>query len=356
MLRMPPHALFKMFIAIALAMIAASFLWVYFIYSLGMEAMEGGPPLSSGRVAVRAAVPVFIALLYCAWALLRHAAGLQEAIRAWLRDGRLFRWDNQKRCLSTFNWLVRPHDHSPRKWSSHWAKRYEYRVWVWGAKPALIGLLAVLASSPVLLVSPIIGEVVNLDITSNGVLVVAATVWIAATAAYLAARKTGYLDENDRTPAKRAALRMKKARMAEQCSEETESQPSMSVADTARQLLSNASAHFQARQDEDALLFYRQALRTALGAFQHSQEGELLHLSLLAYRGIAVAALATGRNHEAATAIETGLASAEVGLRQWPDAPPLVEEKSALSTLKAKTGLTGWVYIPDDFSRWISDD
>lgn len=381
MLRLPLRAVLRMFTAIALAMIAAIYLWVYFTYSLAMEAMEGGLPLSSDRVAIRSIIPVFIALFYCVWVFLRHAASSRDSIRSCLREGILFRWDTRQRCLSVFDWLVRPHDQLPREMRSSWAKRYQHSAWVWGAKPALIGLLAVLSASPLLLVSPIVGEIMDLDINLNGVFILAAVLWAAATAAYLTARKTGYLDENDRTPSKRAAIEMKKARasaqrgegiekdsgasitderrqtqMSEQNGGDVDRYPRLSIAETARDLLSKASAHFQAREDEDALLLYRQALRTALGEFQHSQHGELLHLSLLAYRGIAVAALTTGRNGEAAVAIETGIASAELGLRHWPDAPPLLEERSELSTLKEKTGLTGYVYIPEDFSQWISDD
>jgi hypothetical protein len=220
----------------------------------------------------------------------------------------------------------------------------------------LIGLLAVLVSSPVLLVAPIVGDAVGLNLSAKGALICAAVIWAAATVAFLVARTTGYLDENDRTPARRAAFERNKARISAQSNTNSELGPTVSVADTTRDLLSNASAHFQAREDEEALVLYRQALRTAMGAFQYSQEGELLHLALLAYRGIAVSALTTGRNYEAAVAIETGLTQAEVGLRHWPDAPPLLDEKSALSELKVKTGLRGDVYIAEDFGRWISDD
>jgi hypothetical protein len=128
------------------------------------------------------------------------------------------------------------------------------------------------------------------------------------------------------------------------------------VRDRVRDLLARASADFESRQDESALQLYRQALRTAMGAFQQKQEGELLRLGLIAYRGVAVSALVTGRHGEAAIAIETGLATATVGLRHWPDAPPLLEEQSQLSALKEKTGLSGAVYIPEDFSEWVADD
>ena len=130
----------------------------------------------------------------------------------------------------------------------------------------------------------------------------------------------------------------------------------MSTADTVRGMLSKASEHFEAKQDELALRLNREALRTAMGTFQHKQEGELLHLALIAYRGVAVCALVTDRNSEAAIAIETGLANASIGLRHWPDAPPLLEEQSLLASLKQRTGLNGAVYIPDDFSQWVSDD
>jgi hypothetical protein len=77
-------------------------------------------------------------------------------------------------------------------------------VWMWGLKPAFIGLLAVLAASPVLIVSPLVADAFNVDISKTAVVVVACLVWISATAAYLFARRSGVLDERDRLPRRNA--------------------------------------------------------------------------------------------------------------------------------------------------------
>jgi hypothetical protein len=97
-------------------------------------------------------------------------------------------------------------------------------------------------------------------------------------------------------------------------------------------------------------------MTTAMSVFQQRGNGELLHLALIAYRGIAVCAFLTGRNDEGAITLATGLANADVGLRLWPDMPPLLEEQESLLSLKQRTNSDGAVYIPDDFSEWPFDD
>jgi hypothetical protein len=76
-------------------------------------------------------------------------------------------------------------------------------IWMWGLKPAALGLLAVLAASPILVVLPIIADAFNVDISKTGVILMTCLVWASATTAYLFARLSGVLDERDRLPGTR---------------------------------------------------------------------------------------------------------------------------------------------------------
>ena len=82
-------------------------------------------------------------------------------------------------------------------------------VWMWGLKPGFIGLLAVLAASPVLIVSPLVADAFNVDISKTAIVVVACLVWMSATAAYLFARRSGVLDERDRLPRRKTHPKIK---------------------------------------------------------------------------------------------------------------------------------------------------
>lgn len=356
MLGLPLHATWKILIAAIAGCLSSIYLWVYLLYRFGLEAHERGVELPTSKVNLLAAIPAAIALVYIGYVLLRHSPVVQVAVREWLRNGRLFKFDKRRRLLLIFENTIQAAESREQRRRAMKASILRHPGWLWGGKPALVGALAVIAASPLLLVSPVIADVVGADISLAGVLWLAALVWASAALAYLVARWTGYLDERDRPPHRRAAATDSKSRISELFGARIDEAPQPSVQDRVRDLLARASADFASRQDESALQLYRQALRTAMGAFQHKQEGELLHLGLIAYRGVAVSALVTGRNGEAAIAIETGLASAAVWLRQWPDAPPLLEEQSQLSALKEKTGLSGPVYIPEDFSQWVADD
>jgi hypothetical protein len=356
MLGLPLHATWKILIAAIAGCLSAIHLWVYLLYRFGLEAHERGAELPASKATVVAAIPAGIALAYIGYVILRHSPVVQAAVREWLRNGRLFKFDKRKRLLRIFENTIQAAESREQRRRATKAAILQHPGWLWGGKPALLGVLAVIAVSPLLLASPVIADVVGADISMVGVLWLAALVWASASLAYLVARWTGYLDERDRPPHRRAAATDSKPRISESFGARIDEAPQPSVQDRVRDLLARASADFQSRQDESALQLYRHALRTAMGAFQHKQEGELLHLGLIAYRGVAVSALVTGRYGEAAIAIETGLASAAVGLRHWPDAPPLLEEQSQLSALKEKTGLSGAVYIPEDFSQWVADD
>jgi hypothetical protein len=123
-------------------------------------------------------------------------------------------------------------------------------------------------------------------------------------------------------------------------------------AQVVRDLLEQAAQYSVQKEGESALLCNRQAMVTAMSAFMHSGGGELLHLALMAYRGIAVSALITGRIEEGSTALATGIANAELGLRRWPDATPLIEELNYLQSLEKKTGSSGSVFISEDGTTW----
>jgi hypothetical protein len=131
--------------------------------------------------------------------------------------------------------------------------------------------------------------------------------------------------------------------------------PALSI-DAVRTLLEQAAQCSAQKQDEEALRFDRQALKLAMFLFQQQGRAELLHLALIAYRGIAVSAFITGRNEEALIALGTGLTNADVGLKHWPDAPLLREQQQSLQSLEQKVGIKGTAYIADDLSDWPFDD
>jgi hypothetical protein len=356
MLGLPLHAAWKVLIAAVAGCLSAIHLWVYLLYRFGLEAHESGAEVPTFKATVVAAIPACIALAYIGYVILRHSSVVQAAVRERLRNGRLFKFDKRKRLLRAFEKTIEGVESCERRRLARTALILRHPGWLWGGKPVLVGLLAVIAASPLLLVSPVVTDAMGASISLVGVLWLAGFVWASASMAYLVARRTGYLDEHDRTPNKRAALIGRKPRISELFGARIDETPEPSVQEAVRDLLARASADFESRRDESALQLYRQALRTAMGAFQHKHQGEFLHLGLIAYRGLAVSALVTGRQDEAAIAIETGLATAAVGLRHWPDALPLLEEQSQLSSLKEKTGLSGAVYVPEDFSHWIADD
>ena len=122
-----------------------------------------------------------------------------------------------------------------------------------------------------------------------------------------------------------------------------------------RARLEAASARSAARQDEAALQCGRQALRDAMRLFEAERAGEHLHLYLLALRGVAVSALITGRLEEGRMAVATALVNVEIGLRYWPDAPPLLEEQALLRGLEARVG-PGTVHVSDQMGHWPFTD
>jgi hypothetical protein len=127
-------------------------------------------------------------------------------------------------------------------------------------------------------------------------------------------------------------------------------------AEAALNLLVQAAKCAEQKQDEEALRLNRDAMKIAMDAFQNAGAGECLYRALQAYRGIAVSAFLTGRQDEGAMALATGLAHAELGLRHWPDAPPLVEEHQYLQSLANRIRSNGVAHISEDLSSWPFDD
>jgi hypothetical protein len=82
-------------------------------------------------------------------------------------------------------------------------------VWMWGLKPAFIGLLGVLAASPLLVVFPLVANALNVAISKTAVVVMACLVWASGTSAYLFARRPGVLDERDRLPRRKTRPKRK---------------------------------------------------------------------------------------------------------------------------------------------------
>lgn len=118
--------------------------------------------------------------------------------------------------------------------------------------------------------------------------------------------------------------------------------------------LNRASELAAARQDEAALPLYRAAVRNLLSLFQRNLEGESLRLLLIAFRGLAITALVTGRTDEGQLALGTALAYANQGLKYWVDAPPLLDQRAVLLQLIEKAGgeQVCPVLVHDPQSEW----
>jgi hypothetical protein len=229
MLRLPAHAVYKVLIAAGVGCLSAIYLRVYLLYRLGLEAYESGKELPTSTATLGASIPFCIALAYCGWVLLRYSPVIQGALRAWLRDGWLLRFDKRKRLLSVLERAVQGGEAWEHRRATTNETMLRHPAWVWGGKPALVGMLAVFAASPLLLVSPIVADVLDANISLAGVILLAAIVWAAATVAYLAARWTGYLDQHDRTPKRRASQIEKRSRISEQFGARIGEAPELSV-------------------------------------------------------------------------------------------------------------------------------
>lgn len=116
-----------------------------------------------------------------------------------------------------------------------------------------------------------------------------------------------------------------------------------------------AAELFEVRQDEEAFQLNRTAVKGLLQALRDDFQGETLRRLLLAFRGLAVSAFVTERTSEGRTALATGWSYAGVGLRYWPDAPPLLAERAELEKLISKTGGMGPVSAAEDWS-WPFND
>lgn len=229
-------------------------------------------------------------------------------------------------------------------------------VWMWGLKPAFIGLLAVLALSPVLIVSPLVADAFNVDISITAVVVMACLVWLSATAAYLIARRSGVLDSRDRLPARKKRPRKKTSLVEKMLDVEDEAMTRARNHEAVRDLLRQAYDFIDEEQYEKALRIHRDGIRMAMRYFQRTDDYWLLYLALYAYYGTAFCALLTGRKEEATMAVETGIAWAGIGMERWPSLPQFVERQAALAAMKWKGGLEGGVYLPEDYSHWPCDD
>lgn len=229
-------------------------------------------------------------------------------------------------------------------------------VWMWGLKPAFIGLLAVLAASPVLIVFPFVADAFNVDISKTTVVVMACLVWISATAAYLVARRSGVLDSRDRLPGWKKRPKRKALLIGKMLGVEDNATIRARNHEAVRDVLRQAYDFIDAEQYEKALRFHRDAIRMAMRYFQRTDDYWLLYLALYAYYGTAFCALLTGRKEESTMAIETGIAWAGIGMERWPSLPQFVERHAALAAMKWKGGLEGGVYLPEDYSDWPCDD
>jgi hypothetical protein len=118
-------------------------------------------------------------------------------------------------------------------------------------------------------------------------------------------------------------------------------------------MLIEASELFKARRDEEALSLSRLACNQLFAMFHGEMRGDTLVKLLSGLRGLAVEAFVTGRNNEGLTALGTALAYADVGLKHWPSAPPLLAERDALQDLEKKVSARPTVLIRDqDADDW----
>lgn len=118
---------------------------------------------------------------------------------------------------------------------------------------------------------------------------------------------------------------------------------------------SKAAELFQAKSDEQAHLLNRFALEKILIAFHRGFEGRVVARLLLAFRSLAVTAFVTGRSEEGLAALGTGLAYADVGLRHWPGAAPLLDEQAQLASLAEKVSGQPTAYVIEEVTddwRW----
>lgn len=236
------------------------------------------------------------------------------------------------------------------------AKLIVHHVWMWGLKPASIGLLAVLAASPLLIVSPLVADALNVDISKTGVIVMACLVWTSATSAYLFARRSGVLDERDRLPRRKVRPERRASIVNHLLGVEDDAQVRKKADEVVRDLLRQAENLIDEERYDEALRLHRDAMRKAMRAFQRTDDYWLLYLALYAYYGTFLCAMLTGRTEEAAMAVETGIVRAGIGIERWPGVPEFVERQALFASMKWKTGLEGVAYLPDDYSHWPFDD
>ena len=236
------------------------------------------------------------------------------------------------------------------------AKLIRHPLWLWGVKPVSLGILAVLATSPLLIVLPLVADAFDMHFPKSGVIVMAFLVWAPATSIYFAARLSGALDERDRLSRKKKLPGRKTSFVNRLLGVEDEATVRQKANDVVRALLREAGRLMDDERLDDALRRHRDALREAMGAFQRTDDHRLLYFALHAYHGISVCAFQTERTKEAAVAVETGMVLAGIGMERWPAVPQFVERQALLASLKWKTGLEGVACLPEDWSQWPFED
>lgn len=229
-------------------------------------------------------------------------------------------------------------------------------VRMWGLKPACIGLLAVFAASPILVVFPLVAEAFDVTVSKTAVVVAACLVWVFGASTYVLARGSGVLDEHDRLPKRKTRSKSRGSLIGRMLGVEDEAVMRASAHEAVRDLLRQADSLIYEEKFEEALRLHRDAIRKAMRTFQRTDDYWLLYLGLYAYYGAAFCALLTGREKEAATAVETGIARARIGMERWPGVTKFVERETFFSVMKWKAGLEGAAYLPEDFSHWPFDN
>lgn len=123
--------------------------------------------------------------------------------------------------------------------------------------------------------------------------------------------------------------------------------------------LEKAAALFKDKFDEEAHRLNRLGVEKVFIAFHRSFQGPVLEKLLMGFHSLAVTSFVTGRSDEGLVALGTGLTYAEVGLKNWPGAAPLLEQQAELQALEKKVGLrtTGLLVedVTDDW-HWPFDD
>ena len=206
MWRIPKRIAYRIAVACGLCAMMTIAAWTYLSYRFLIQAYEAGVPVSHIKIVLGTALPLCVTLLYSLWNIFRYSPDGQEWLRRWLTTGLPFRMGKQKRALAAFDRLLLVSEALDASNQALKTAIAQSLVWQWVAKPPLIGLLGVIAASPLLVMVPVL----NMGVSAKDALIAAGVIWMLGTLSYLAARALGILDGHDR---RRKKTSMQRERM-----------------------------------------------------------------------------------------------------------------------------------------------